>query len=136
MIILTHDYALPNEPSAEIMLGYASREVFLQRVEMAIGNETLTNSIRLPTGHRPLSGNDLKLNTRNGKAFRQVVTVPVITDGVLTRIVLIVGPVSRQADPRARSNWNSAPFWAKLRHFAHEVKARSTASARACRFWV
>ena len=128
VIILTHDLRIAEmSPSAEIMLGYASREVFLQRVEMVlIGNETLTNLYQAAQqGITSLSGNDLKLNTRNGKSFpAQVVTVPVITDGMLTRIVLIVRDLSQDEQIRARTQQlEQRAFLGEVSAiFAHEVK--------------
>lgn len=128
VIILTHDLRIAEmSPSAEIMLGYASREVFLQRVEMVlIGNETLSNLYQsAQQGITSLSTNDLKLNTRNGKSFpAQVVCVPVLTDGNLTRIVLILRDLSQDEQIRARTQQlEQRAFLGEVSAiFAHEVK--------------
>lgn len=128
VIILTPELLIAElSPSAEIMLGYASKEVFLQRVEMVlIGNETLSTLYQSALqGISTLVGNNLSLNTRNGKTFlAQVLCIPVMTDGELTSVVLILRDLSQTEQIRARTQTlEQRAFLGEITAiFAHEVK--------------
>lgn len=127
-IILTPDLQIAElSPSAEIMLGYASKEVFLQQVDMVlIGNETLSAMYKSALqGFSTLVGNNLSLNTRNGKTFlAQVLCIPVMTETELTSIVLILRDISQTEQIRARTQTlEQRAFLGEISAiFAHEVK--------------
>ncbi|NLW72508.1 MAG: PAS domain-containing protein [Chloroflexi bacterium] len=128
VIVLTPDLQIAEmSPSAEIMLGYASKEVFLQRVEMVlIGNETLSSMYKsAQRGISTLVGNNLSLNTRNGKTFlAQVLCIPVMTDEELTSVVLILRDLSQTEQIQARTQTlEQRAFLGEISAiFAHEVK--------------
>jgi two-component system sensor histidine kinase AtoS len=128
IIILTPDLQIAEmSPSAEIMLGYASKEVFLQRVEMVlIGNETLSTMYNsAQQGISTIVGNNLSLNTRNGKTFlAHVLCLPIMTDDALTSVVLILRDISQTEQIRARTQTlEQRAFLGEITAiFAHEVK--------------
>lgn len=128
VIILTPSLKIASmSPSAEIMLGYAVKEVFLQQADLVlIGNETLSTMYKsAQQGISTLVGNNLSLNTRNGKTFMaQVLCIPVMTDKVLTSIVLILRDLSQTEQIRARTQQlEQRAFLGEVSAiFAHEVK--------------
>ena len=128
LIILTPDLCVADmNPSAEMMLGYASSEVFLQKADMVlIGNETLSALYKsAQQGISTKAGNNLSLNTRTGKSFlAQVLCIPVMTDGKLSSIVLILRDLSQSEQIRARTQQlEQRAFLGEVSAiFAHEVK--------------
>ncbi|MFZ3069551.1 MAG: ATP-binding protein [Anaerolineaceae bacterium] len=128
IIILTPDLRIAEmSPSAEIMLGYAGNEVFRQKAEMVlIGNETLSTLYKsAQQGISTLVGNNLSLNTRNGKSFMaQVLCIPVMTENKTTSIVLILRDLSQTEQIRARTQQlEQRAFLGEVSAiFAHEVK--------------
>ena len=128
IIILTPDLRVAEmNPSAEIMLGYASKEVFRQKADMVlIGNETLSILYKsAQQGISTLVGNNLSLNTRNGKSFlAQVLCIPVMTENNVTSIVLILRDLSQTEQIRAHSQQlEQRAFLGEVSAiFAHEVK--------------
>ena len=128
IIILTPDLLVAEmNPSAEIMLGYASNEVFLQKVDMVlIGNVSLSTLYKsAQQGISTQSGHDLSLNTRNGKSFlAQMICIPVKTDEKLTSILLIIRDLSQTEQIRARTQQlEQRAFLGEVSAiFAHEVK--------------
>lgn len=128
LIILTPDLCVAEmNPSAEMMLGYASSEVFLQKAEMVlIGNETLSALYKsAQQGIATKAGNNLSLNTRTGKSFlAQVLCIPVMTNGKLSSIVLILRDLSQSEQIRAHTQQlEQRAFLGEVSAiFAHEVK--------------
>ncbi|MGI6249764.1 MAG: two-component system sensor histidine kinase NtrB [Anaerolineaceae bacterium] len=128
IIILTPDLRIAEmSPSAEIMLGYASNEVFLQKAELVlIGNETLSTMYKsAQEGISTLVGDNLSLNMRNGKSFlAQVLCIPVLTDNQVSSIVLILRDLSQTEQIRARTQQlEQRAFLGEVSAiFAHEVK--------------
>ncbi|HOA21680.1 MAG TPA: ATP-binding protein [Anaerolineaceae bacterium] len=128
LIILTPDLSVAEmNPSAEMMLGYASSEVFLQKADMVlIGNETLSTLYKsAQQGISTKVANNLSLNTRTGKSFlAQVVCIPVMTDGKLSSILLILRDLSQSEQIRAHTQQlEQRAFLGEVSAiFAHEVK--------------
>ena len=128
LIILTPDLCVAEmNPSAEMMLGYASSEVFLQKADMVlIGNETLSALYKsAQQGIATKAGNNLSLNTRTGKSFlAQVLCIPVMTDGKLSSIVLILRDLSQSEQIRVHTQQlEQRAFLGEVSAiFAHEVK--------------
>ncbi len=128
LIILTPDLCVAEmNPSAEMMLGYAISEVFLQKAEMVlIGNETLSSLYKsAQQGIATKAANNLSLNTRTGKSFlAQVLCIPVMTDGKLSSIVLILRDLSQSEQIRAHTQQlEQRAFLGEVSAiFAHEVK--------------
>ncbi|HNW95903.1 MAG TPA: ATP-binding protein [Anaerolineaceae bacterium] len=128
LIILTPDLCVAEmNPSAEMMLGYASSEVFLQKADMVlIGNETLSALYKsAQQGISTKAGSNLRLNTRTGKDFlAQVLCIPVMTDGKLSSIVLILHDLSQSEQIRVHTQHleQRAYLGEVSAAFAHEAK--------------
>ena len=128
LIVLTPDLRIAEMNSAaEIILGYASKEVFLEDIEMVlIGNENLATHYKsAQQGISTIAGTNLMLNDRRGNAFpAQLTCVPIILDGEVKSIIILLRDLSqteqllqhsKQLEQRAFLGEVSAVF-------AHEVK--------------
>lgn len=128
LIILTPDLRVAEmNPSAEMMLGYAGSEVFLQKAEMVlIGNETLSSLYKsAQQGISTKAVNNLRLNTRTGKSFlAQILCIPIMTEGKLSSIVLLMRDLSQSEQIRAHNQQlEQRAFLGEVSAiFAHEVK--------------
>jgi two-component system sensor histidine kinase AtoS len=128
VIILTPDLLVAEmNPSAEIMFGYASKEVFRQKVEnVLVGNDSLHALYRsAQEGISTLGGRSINLNTRNGKSFlAQIFCIPVKFEGRLTAIVIVIRDLSQTEQIRAKSQQleQRALLGEVAAIFAHEVK--------------
>ena len=128
LIILTPDLKIAEmNASAENMLRYASKEVFLQDIQMVlIANENLSSLYKsAQEGISTISGTNLMLNDRHGNAFQaQITCIPVELDGKVKSIIILLRDLSqteqllqhsKQLEQRAFLGEVSAIF-------AHEVK--------------
>ena len=128
VITLTRDLKIAEmNPSAEIMLGYASKEVFLQDADMVlIGNESLAPLYKSALESvSTMATSNLTLNTRNGKTFpAQVLCLPVILGERVTSIVLLIRDLSQteQIVAQSRHLEQKAYLGEVSAVFAHEVK--------------
>ncbi len=128
VIILTPDLLVAEmNPSAEIMFGYASKEVFRQKAEnVLVGNDSLHALYRsAQEGISTLGGRAISLNTRNGKSFlAQIFCIPVKYEGRLTAIVIVIRDLSQTEQFREKSQQleQRALLGEVAAIFAHEVK--------------
>lgn len=128
VIILTPNLLIAEmNPSAEIMFGYASKEVFRQRAEnVLVGNDSLHTLYRsAQQGISTLGGRPINLNTRNGKSFSaQIFCIPVKFDQRLTAIILVIRDLSQTEQIREKSQQleQRALLGEVAAIFAHEVK--------------
>ena len=128
VIILTPDLLVAEmNPSAEIMFGYASKEVFCQKAEnVLVGNDSLHALYRTAQeGISTLGGRAISLNTRNGKAFlAQIFCIPVKFEGRLTAIVIVIRDLSQTEQIKEKSQQleQRALLGEVAAIFAHEVK--------------
>jgi len=128
VIILTPDLRIAEmNPAAEIILGYASKEVFRQPIDaILIGTETLTSAFNTALqGISTLVSSDLRLHNRTGKSFpAQILTVPVKADDRLVSIIILLRDLSQTEQIRARTQQlEQRAFLGEVTAvFAHEVK--------------
>ncbi len=128
VIILTPDLLVAEmNPSAEIMFGYASKEVFRQKAEnVLVGSDSLHALYRsAQEGISTLGGRAISLNTRNGKSFlAQIFCIPVKFEGRLTAIVIVIRDLSQTEQIREKSQQleQRALLGEVAAIFAHEVK--------------
>ena len=98
----------------------------LFRSMVLIGNETLSALYKsAQQGIATKAGNNLSLNTRTGKSFlAQVLCIPVMTNGKLSSIVLILRDLSQSEQIRAHTQQlEQRAFLGEVSAiFAHEVK--------------
>jgi PAS domain S-box-containing protein len=114
-------------PAAELMLGYATREVVGQRVEnILVGVDNLTAALRL--AHQGVVSPDLgniKMHRRSGQAFPAHLQVfPVQVGGERSSIVLLIRDMSEREEIRARTQQleQRALLGEVTAIFAHEVR--------------
>jgi len=128
VIILTPDLKIAElNPAAEIILGYASNEVFKQPIDsVLIGTKTLSSAFNTALqGIKTLVSNDLRLHNRTGKSFpAQVMTVPVMAGTRLISIIILLRDTSQTEQIRARTQQlEQRAFLGEVTAiFAHEVK--------------
>ena len=128
VIILTPELKINQlNPAAEAMLGYATKEVFQQNADMVlIGNETLANLYNnAQQGIPTLVGHNFNLNTRLGNCFpAQILCLPVLEEGTVISIILILRDLSQSEKIRAHSQQlEQRAFLGEVSAiFAHEVK--------------
>ncbi|MEA4811951.1 MAG: ATP-binding protein [Anaerolineaceae bacterium] len=128
VIILTPELLVAEmNPSAEIMFGYASKEVFRQKAEnVLVGSDSLhALYLSAQQGISTLGGRPISLNTRNGKSFLgQIFCIPIKFEGRLTGIVLIIRDLSQTEQIRAKSQQleQRALLGEVAAVFAHEVR--------------
>lgn len=114
-------------PAAELMLGYASREVVGQRIEnILVGVDNLPAALRLACQGvvSPDLGN-VKLHRRSGQAFPAHLQVfPVQVGGERSSIVLLIRDISEREEIRARTQQleQRALLGEVTAIFAHEVR--------------
>jgi PAS domain S-box-containing protein len=127
ILILTPELTVAEiNQAAEEMLGYANVEALRQPVDnILIGSESFRSAFSsAKEGYPTLLGN-LTLNHRHGRAFpAQVMTTPVLTNGKLVSIIVLIRDISqaeanqaekRQLEQRAILGEGTAIF-------AHEVR--------------
>lgn len=114
-------------PAAELMLGYATREVVGQRIEnILVGVDNLPAALRL--AHQGVVSPDLgnvKLHRRSGQAFPAHLQVfPVQVGGERSSIVLLIRDISEREEIRARTQQleQRALLGEVTAIFAHEVR--------------
>lgn len=128
LIVLTPELKIAElNPAAEITLGYASKEVYLQPVEtILIGNESLSNAYKSALeGISSLISSELRLHNRTGKSFpAQVITLPVVIDEKLIGVVILLRDTSQTEKILARTQQlEHRAFLGEVSAvFAHEVK--------------
>lgn len=114
-------------PAAELMLGYATREVVGQRIEnILVGVDNLPAALRLACQGvvSPDLGN-VKLHRRSGQAFPAYLQVfPVQVGGERSSIVLLIRDISEREEIRARTQQleQRALLGEVTAIFAHEVR--------------
>lgn len=114
-------------PAAEMMLGYATREVVGQRIEnILVGVDNLPAALRL--AHQGVVSPDLgnvKMHRRSGQAFPAHLQVfPVQVGGERSSIVLLIRDMSEREEIRARTQQleQRALLGEVTAIFAHEVR--------------
>lgn len=114
-------------PAAELMLGYATREVVGQRVEnILVGVDNLPAALRL--AYQGVVSPDLgnvKLHRRSGQAFPAHLQVfPVQVGGERSSIVLLIRDISEREEIRTRTQQleQRALLGEVTAIFAHEVR--------------
>jgi|YelNatPaOPRAMG01_1025707.scaffolds.fasta_scaffold04719_3 two-component system sensor histidine kinase AtoS len=114
-------------PAAELMLGYASKEVFGRPVaDVLIGSESLGAALR--SALQGIATHDLgniTLHRRNGQSFPgRVETVPVMDGDTLTSITVLISDVSENEQIRVRTMQleQRAVLGELTAIFAHEVR--------------
>lgn len=128
LILLTPDLRIAEmNAAAENLLGYASKEVFLEDIEIVlIANESLVSLYKsAQQGISTIAGTNLMLNDRHGNSFSaQVTCIPIVLDDEVKSIVILLRDLSqteqllqhsKQLEQRAFLGEVSAVF-------AHEVK--------------
>ncbi len=114
-------------PAAEWLLGYASEEVYQQRVEnILIGPDRILNALEMACHGLPTHNlGDESLHRRNGLAFpARVEVVPVMDGGELLAILIFISDQSEQEQNRQRSQQleHRAVLGEFTAVFAHEVR--------------
>lgn len=128
VIVLTPDLKVAEmNPAAEITLGYASKEVYLQQIQsILIGNESLASAYKSALEGIPmLVSSDLRLHNRTGKSFpAQIMTLPVILNEELIGIIILLRDISQTEKIIARTQQlEQRAFLGEISAvFAHEVK--------------
>lgn len=114
-------------PAIELMLGYATSEVFGQRVEnILVGVDRLPAALRL--AQKGVASPDLgniKMHRRSGQAFPAYLQVfPVQVNGDLSSIVVLIRDTSEREEIRARTQQleQRALLGEVTAIFAHEVR--------------
>lgn len=128
LILLTPDLRIAEmNAAAENLLGYASKEVFLQDIEIVlIANESLVSLYKsAQQGISTIAGTNLMLNDRRGNVFpAQLTCIPILLEDEVKSIVILLRDLSqteqllqhsKQLEQRAFLGEVSAVF-------AHEVK--------------
>jgi len=127
-IILSPDLKIAEiNPAAESILGYANVEVLRQDINsILIGSESLGSAFSAAQQGIPtLTSGDLMLNHRNGKAFpAQVMMTPVMSNGQLLSIILLLRDLSQQEISQAVNKQleQRALLGEVTAIFAHEVR--------------
>jgi two-component system, NtrC family, sensor histidine kinase AtoS len=114
-------------PTAELMLGYASQEVMGQQAEsILIGTETMAAALKSAIQGIPTHNlGNIKLHRRLGQSFlAHVQTIPVKTNEELLGIVVILSDVSENEQIRVRTQQleQRAILGEVTAIFAHEVR--------------
>jgi two-component system, NtrC family, sensor histidine kinase AtoS len=132
IIILNKDLKIIEmNPSAELILGYASQEVIGQHIEnILIGSETLTSSLKSALQGIPTQNlGNLKLHRRSGFAFpAHLHTIPVIPKNQpgngLDGIIIFVSDLSEHEQIRVQTQQleQRAILGEVTAIFAHEVR--------------
>ena len=128
VIVLTPDLKIAEmNPAAEILLGYTSKEVFKLNVEsVIIGTEPISASLlSAKKGISTLTSSNFKLHNRTGKSFpAQVLSIPIINDGAIFSILMLIRDLSQTEQIQARTQQleQRALLGEVSAVFAHEVK--------------
>ena len=132
IIILNKDLKITEmNPSAELILGYASQEVIGQHIEnILIGSETLTSALKSALQGIPTQNlGNLKLHRRNGHAFpAHLHTIPVFPRDQpghgLDGIIIFVSDLSEHEQIRVQTQQleQRAILGEVTAIFAHEVR--------------
>lgn len=128
VIILAPDLSIAEiNPAAETILGYANAEALRQPVEsILIGSESLGSAIKsAQQGIPTLTGGDLTLHHRTGQSFpAQVMMSPVMRDGKLYSIIILIQDLSKQQQNQAVNQQleQRAILGEVTAIFAHEVR--------------
>lgn len=114
-------------PAAEAILGYANVETLRQPIDtILIGSESLGSALKsAQQGIPTLTGGDLTLHHRSGRSFpAQVMMAPVMRDGQLLSIIILIRDVSQQEQSQATSKQleQRAILGEVTAIFAHEVR--------------
>lgn len=127
-IILAPDLTIAEiNPAAEAILGYANVEALRQDVNsILLGSESLGSAFSsAQQGIPTLTSGDLTLNHRNGKSFpAQVMMTPVMSNGQLLSIILLIRDLSQQEKSQAVNKQleQRALLGEVMAIFAHEVR--------------
>ena len=128
VIILASDLSVAEiNPAAETILGYANTEALRQPIEsILIGSESLGAAIKSAQQGLPsLISGDLSLHHRSGRSFpAQVLMSPVMRDGKLYSIILLIQDLSQQHQNQAENQQleQRAILGEVTAIFAHEVR--------------
>jgi two-component system, NtrC family, sensor histidine kinase AtoS len=128
VIILAPDLTIAElNPAAETILGYANVETLRQPIEtILIGSESLGSALKsAQQGIPTLTSGDLTLHHRSGRSFpAQVMMSPVMRDGQLLSIIILMRDVSQQEQSQATSKQleQRAILGEVTAIFAHEVR--------------
>lgn len=119
--------ALKMNQAAEMMFGYAAQEVYGQPVEkILIGTETLLPALAAAQQGSPTySLGNVRLYRRSGEAFlAHMRTFPVINEGIVERILIVVLDLSEQEQIREHTQQleQRAILGEVTAIFAHEVR--------------
>lgn len=128
ILILTPELTVAEiNRAAEEMLGYANIEALRQPVDnILIGSESFRAAFNsAKEGYPTLLSANLTLNHRHGRAFpAQVMTTPVITNGKLVSIIVLIRDISQAEASQAekRQLEQRAILGEVTAIFAHEVR--------------
>ena len=128
ILILTPELTVAEiNRAAEEMLGYANVEALRQPVDnILIGSDSFQAAFNsAKEGYPTLLGANLTLNHRHGRSFpAQVMTTPVITNGKLVSIIVLIRDISQAEANQAekRQLEQRAILGEVTAIFAHEVR--------------
>ena len=128
ILILTPELTVAEiNRAAEEMLGYANVEALRQPVDnILIGSESFRSAFNsAKEGYPTLLSANLTLNHRHGRSFpAQVMTTPVITNGKLVSIIVLIRDISQAEASQAekRQLEQRAILGEVTAIFAHEVR--------------
>jgi PAS domain S-box-containing protein len=128
VIILAPDLTIAEiNPAAETILGYATVEALRQPIDsILIGSESLGAAFNsAQQGIPTLTGVDLTLHHRSGRSFSaQVMVAPVMNNGQLFSIIILIRDLSQQEQSRAANKQleQRAILGEVTAIFAHEVR--------------
>jgi len=128
VIILSPDLTIAEiNPAVESLLGYANVEALRQNINtILIGSESLGSAFTsAQQGIPSLTGGDLTLHHRNGNSFpAQVLMTPVMKNGKLLSIVILIRDISEQEQSLATNKQleQRAILGEVTAIFAHEVR--------------
>lgn len=128
ILILTPELTVAEiNQAAEEMLGYANVEALRQPVDnILIGSESFRSAFNsAKEGYPTLLSGSLTLNHRHGRAFpAQVMTTPVITNGKLVSIIVLIRDISQaEANQAEKRHLEQRAILGEVTAiFAHEVR--------------
>ncbi len=128
IIILQRDHTILDiNPATELMLGYSSTEVTGKTIDdVLIGTESLTSALKSAKNGIPTHNlGNLSLHHRDGHSFpAQIQTIPVLVDGDVNEIVIILCDHSENEQVRVRTQQleQRALLGEVTSIFAHEVR--------------
>ncbi|HCU58145.1 MAG TPA: hypothetical protein DF984_08005, partial [Anaerolineaceae bacterium] len=128
ILILSPDLTIAEiNRAAEDMLGYANVEAIRQPIDnILIGSESFGSAFSsAKEGYPTLLRGDLTLHHRSGKSFpAQVMTTPVMSNGKLVSIIVVIRDTSQAAESQAQQKQleQRAILGEVTAIFAHEVR--------------